>query len=118
MSLGSPRALPSAYAQKIMLEEQDNRCFWCDRRFGSTAFVRNRKRIIKLHWDHIVPYSFGADNTPRNFVAACSVCNSWKSSMMFNTIEEVRIYLYGKWKEAETQDGTAVFGLLEAFPDS
>jgi CRISPR/Cas system Type II protein with McrA/HNH and RuvC-like nuclease domain len=49
------------------------------------------------NWDHIVPYSYSYSNADDNFVAACSICNSFKSSHVFENIIECKSYLKKRW---------------------
>jgi hypothetical protein len=44
------------------------------------------------------------DNRSINFVAACSICNGLKSSMMFQTEEEARVYIYEAWQRKGFSD--------------
>lgn len=73
-----------------ILEEQDGKCAYCDRRLGS--YVRREGKLIRLvtNWDHFLPYSMTANNYGHNFVAACHICNGIKSSKVFQTLEEAR----------------------------
>lgn len=89
---------PSSKKRKITLEEQDYRCFYCYTRFGSTRIYKGKEVNVRLVWDHQVPYAYGQNNGDHNFVAACQHCNGIKSSMMFNSIEEARVYLDGELK--------------------
>lgn len=74
-------------------------CFYCDREFGSVVWVK-RERTLRVHWDHVTPYVHTFDNREVNFVAACQICNGWKSDKVFDTIEEIRGYLQRKWDKA------------------
>ena len=46
----------------------------------------------------MVPFSYAQNNHTDNFVASCHVCNRWKRSIMFDTIEAARIYLSLQWE--------------------
>ena len=116
MSEGTPRELPPLADRKRILREQDNRCFYCEKRFDSTVYLKNRKRTIALQWDHCVPWSYSGDSSPDNFVAACCFCNRWKGCIIFKSLDDARVYLYAKWKKAETEGGTDVPNLLKAVP--
>lgn len=94
------RRIPSAAAQKRILAAQQHRCFYCNRLFGSYAYPRCGPRVkVRMHWDHLVPYSYGANNNTENFVAACHKCNQWKAAIMFQTVEEAQIHLQNRWDE-------------------
>lgn len=102
------RKNPGKRSQDLMLQAQDYRCFWCDQRFGDFVRLKGRDRQLKVHWDHKVPFAYSADNSERNFVASCHVCNIWKRAMMFNTIEECRLYLHSMWAERVAEVSSAV----------
>lgn len=87
------RSRPAAWLKKEILEQQENRCLYCERMFHS--WVHRKKKAIRLTvcWDHFSPYSYSRDNGGDNFVAACQVCNGLKSNKIFETLEEARIYL-------------------------
>lgn len=85
---------PSLAVRTMILKLQEGRCFYCDQLFG----LRRYGRSMKLHWDHKVPYAYSQNNTTDNFVAACATCNMWKGALMFDTIEQARVYLAGKWE--------------------
>jgi 5-methylcytosine-specific restriction endonuclease McrA len=116
MSESGPKQIPSIEERRRVLRQQEHRCYYCERKFGSVVFLKNRKRTLTVNWDHCVPYCYSGDNGVQNFVAACRFCNGWKGSLMFNSLDEARVYLYGKWQKAQTERGTAVHGMLEAFP--
>src|SRR5579883_3195977 len=44
------------------LIEQDYKCFYCERTFGSTVFRRGRAIKLKIHYDHMIPYSLCQNN--------------------------------------------------------
>lgn len=53
---------------------------------------------LKLQWDHVDPWVYSLNNKDQNFVAACQICNGIKSSMIFNSVEEARVYIQGARK--------------------
>src|SRR5688572_18300134 len=66
------RRRPSIVYQQAKLDEQRNRCYWCNDEFG--AFVINSRdtvKELKLAWDHFVPYSFTGSCEDLEFVASC-----------------------------------------------
>ena len=97
---GSPqgRKTPPAAEKRRILEEQENKCFYCDVEFDSLRWRNGRAIRIKLHWDHKLPYAYSQNNHTSNFVAACHVCNGIKSDKVFQTVEEAQIYLQDKRK--------------------
>ncbi len=50
--------------------------------------------ILKVCWDHRIPFAYSQDNRALNFVAACQICNGIKSSLMFERLEDARGYIY------------------------
>lgn len=97
--------VPPHYKRKVFTKElrnkkffdQNGKCFWCGRKFYS--WVRKNSRIIqiKMHVDHLKPFSYFPDDTDDNLVAACSICNIFKSNKMFEDVEECKQYLLYKW---------------------
>lgn len=85
--------------KKQLLEEQGGRCFYCDVTFGSIRFRNGNPIVIKVHYDHKVPYIYRNDNNDYNIVASCHVCNFCKSSKIFNTVDEARFYLAERRKQ-------------------
>lgn len=93
------RKLPNVLTQTQLLNEQNNSCFYCERAFGTEVFTgkrRKKSKILSICWDHKVPWAYGQNNGGYNFVAACQECNSVKSSKMFATIEEAKVYVQTK----------------------
>ncbi len=97
------RTLPPLAERRAILRQQHNRCFWCERRFGQ----RVGKRTLSVQWDHVIPFSYQQDNRSRNFVGACQLCNQRKSSKMFGTIEEARVWLQSR----ATEDPPPQYGI-------
>src|SRR5690242_7721129 len=56
------RTLPLKERQH-QLEEQDYRCFYCERAFD-TYIIRKGKLVkLRIVWDHFVPYAYAQDNS-------------------------------------------------------
>ena len=85
--------------RKACLIEQDYRCLYCEQSFGGIVWLRGKQITLRVNWDHQVPFSFGHDNREENFAAACQVCNAWKSSLIFQSVDEVKIYVHQKWEQ-------------------
>lgn len=84
MSEGSlHRIRISTKAKKACLRFQINQCLYCG------AHVS----IGTAHFDHFIPRSYSQDDSADNIVAACAKCNSLKSDLMFQTVEEARVYI-------------------------
>jgi hypothetical protein len=96
---------PSAKHVKEMLEKYNYSCCYCGRRFGISmqmtvdGVVKFRK--IKLNWDHFLPFSYAYNHQDENFLPSCSICNYWKRNIIFQTVEEVQIYVQNKWEESK-----------------
>ena len=41
---------------------------------------------LRVHFDHVLPYSFCFNNATKNFVGACQICNGIKGDKVFKTI--------------------------------
>jgi hypothetical protein len=98
------RRRPSSEFMEVQLQAQRGRCFYCRREFGAMVWRGKRLRVLRLEWEHRVPYAFNQNNQPSNFVAACHVCNGLKSSHCFDSDEEARAYLDAAWKEKGYED--------------
>lgn len=90
------RRRPSVGEQAVILDAQSHRCLYCDRSFGGYYWRNGRALKVQLAWDHFLPYSMTANNYGHNFVAACRLCNGIKSDKVFQTVEEVRIYVQAR----------------------
>lgn len=98
------RRRPSLKRRTQQLEEQEHRCFYCQRTFGSYIWRKNKLVKLMIHWDHQVPWSYSRDNLPDNFVAACHLCNGFKSDKCFSTVEEARIFIAQAWEASAVED--------------
>ncbi|HEX6864704.1 MAG TPA: hypothetical protein VF414_17875 [Thermoanaerobaculia bacterium] len=90
------RRRPSVGEQAVILDAQGHRCLYCDRSFGGYYWRNGRVLKVQVAWDHFLPYSMTANNYGYNFVAACRLCNGIKSNKVFQTVEEVRIYVQAR----------------------
>lgn len=59
------------------------------------------KRGQNIGIDHFIPKSKGGTNHSSNRLVACKPCNSIKSNILFETVEEAREYIR-KFKEGKT----------------
>lgn len=82
-----------------LLNRQGYKCFWCNREFDSLIVKDGKETILRIHYDHIIPFSYLQGNPRNNWCASCHVCNSMKSNKMFKTEKEIRSYLNKKWKK-------------------
>ena len=96
----SVRDIPKCAERAAILEEQDHRCVYCQRLFGSYVFRSTdpKPRQLKIHWDHFVAWSQSLNNQSSNFVAACQLCNGLKSDKFFIDIVSAREYINARLK--------------------
>lgn len=92
------RKTPTKFDKDRILRKQEDRCFYCNVTFGSFRYRNGLPFIVKIEWDHQLPFIYSQNNTAENFVAACHVCNGIKSSHVFQNVEEAQVYLAGKRK--------------------
>jgi hypothetical protein len=83
--------------KRAILEAQENRCFYCELEFGTYAIHHGRLKQVRLNWDHLVPFNFSQNNSAENYVAACGFCNQWKRDMVFQTVEEAKVFIANRW---------------------
>jgi hypothetical protein len=84
--------------KRKILSFQGHQCVYCGCRIGCKG--------VAVEFDHFVSYAFTGDNGPLNMVASCRECNQMKSSRLFSSIEEARVYILNerekrgmKWSE-------------------
>lgn len=87
------RRKPSPHERSMILAHQDYRCFYCGHSLSAIYTQGVKTFRAKIHWDHQLPFAFSQDNRVDNFVASCNVCNLLKSSKIFETVEDARVYL-------------------------
>jgi 5-methylcytosine-specific restriction endonuclease McrA len=102
----NPRAVPSKEMQRKILDDQQGRCFYCERVLGWRYKHKGKLVTLRTHWDHLVPYSYLQSNDSDNFVAACHICNGIKGSLMFQTVEEARVYVNIELQKKTEIDGS------------
>jgi hypothetical protein len=95
------RRKPNVKIQMNILNNQRNKCKYCDIEFGELYFKSNKPFISRVHWDHLVPFSYLQENPYGNWIASCNICNSIKSNKVFETIQEVKDYVVYHRKKKE-----------------
>lgn len=90
------RKPPSLAIQRQLLREQNYKCRYCGVVLAEWVERQGGGRFTGLQWDHVVPYSRIHANPCDNWVAACKRCNGLKGSKVFDPIEDVKGYVYGK----------------------
>ncbi len=93
------RRYPSAETKRRVLTKQKDRCLYCGNAIGTAVRRGSQTVILRLNWDHFVPFSYGQTNPGSNWVAACHVCNGLKSARMFDTVLEVQDFIRVRWRE-------------------
>jgi 5-methylcytosine-specific restriction endonuclease McrA len=79
--------------------EWEWKCPYCGNAFGTSYSRRGAWHgWLKPTVDHIVPRSFGGDDTKENLLAICQVCNKLKSDHIFKSYRELISYLQRKWR--------------------
>lgn len=76
------RRRPSETARYAILQAQDYRCRYCGLEFSEPP-----------HFDHIEPHSFRGNQSIKNFVAACRVCNQIKWAKCFDSLKSAVIHV-------------------------
>ena len=108
------RKRPPMVIQKIILEIQSNKCYWCGNKFETAYWKNDKLRFLKIQWDHKIPFSYTKTNRNDNWVASCNVCNSFKSNFMFKTDKECRNFLLRKWQIALDKEEISINEIEEA----
>jgi 5-methylcytosine-specific restriction endonuclease McrA len=93
------RKKPGRKAKKNLLEQFNYSCVYCERRFDTFVEMAGKMHRIRLNWDHQIPFSYSYNNNSENFLPACNFCNGWKSNRIFQTIDEVKVYVNQKWEK-------------------
>ena len=96
------RKRPSCRQRELLLRKYQNACAYCERLFGSYTLRYGKDVRIILNWDHQVPWVYAQDNRNQNFLPACRWCNGWKSDKLFQTVEEVKVYVALQWEKAKS----------------
>lgn len=91
-------------AKLRMLEKFNHSCCYCERVFGTYVNIKNKVKLIRVNWDHKIPFSYSYNNQEENYLPACSFCNAWKGNKIFQSMEGVKIYVAEKWKEARKEN--------------
>lgn len=90
---------PTPARQKVLLESQNYKCFYCGCDLRNSWYVGGRMKLPKrvtIHYDHLVPWVYSIDDGVQNIVAACSVCNMIKTSRVFPTVEKLREWVLSR----------------------
>ena len=102
MSLGTPRKYLAKKTKDSIIENQQFCCFYCGHYFDIVVRYNNKLVTLVPHFDHIVPFSYDQNNNVSNLIAACNLCNLWKSNRIFSNLEDIQIYVKEKYKKEIT----------------
>jgi hypothetical protein len=98
------RSLSEDEKSKI-INRQSFKCIYCARKLGSTVWDPEGKPVIlSTRFDHFEPFALRSNENPENFVAACGVCNGFKSDKVFDSLKDARTWLAGQWELKGYQD--------------
>lgn len=84
------RRQPRVAERARIIAQQGNRCLYCEIPLGTTISRKGKDIVLRLNWDHFIPYAYVARNPRDNWVLACHVCNGLKRGRIFKTVQEVR----------------------------
>lgn len=104
VSSGCGRGITAKIKARV-LDDQDNRCIYCDCFLGEHQWDEKRQefRKDKVHYDHFDPWSYSGNNEYDNIVASCPLCNLFKSDKIFADIQEARIYIKHRREQREKE---------------
>jgi hypothetical protein len=74
-----------------VIETQNHLCIYCQLPFGTVCSTKRGDIIQNAVADHWIPWASGAPNIEENCVASCQLCNSIKSSQLFESIDHARV---------------------------
>jgi 5-methylcytosine-specific restriction endonuclease McrA len=86
-----------AYVKNAKSAEQGGCCVYCERAFGS-AVLHGEVEILKSTADHFIPRKGYGRTVDSNIYMACHICNRLKSTRVFKSMEEARIWLSKEWE--------------------
>lgn len=93
------RSYLSPKEKEEILELQENKCFYCECDLNNSWYISNRTKNpkpIKIHFDHIIPWTYSRETIKHGMVATCHICNLIKSSKHFGNEIEAREYIKNK----------------------
>jgi len=93
-SLSLKKTLSKSMKDRILMVQQ-YKCILCGHDLREDCFYRKKERFKKVHteFDHFIPKSFSEISHFNNVYAMCCLCNRYKGSKMFDTIEDARKYV-------------------------
>lgn len=91
------RKPPPPLLQRQLLEDQEFKCLYCLRPFGTQIIKNGNPYVLRPVFDHILPFNYCFNNDFSNFAATCQFCNSFKSDRVFKDIEAIQRFCREKW---------------------
>jgi len=91
------RRQPKAEIKREILEQQQGKCYWCNREFDLPYWRSSKIRYLKVNWDHKIPFAFEQRSRDNNWVASCEICNKSKYNHLFENDDECKEYVNNKW---------------------
>jgi len=85
----------SLKVKQEILEEQENKCIYCENILNELWWNKKKSKYIKLriHYDHFVSWNYSRDNHKYNIFASCHICNSIKSDKYFADLISAREFI-------------------------
>jgi len=78
---------------------QDNRCFFCERLFGTyVQKISAKPEQLRIEDEHFIPRRLPGARRDDNRHAVCHICNRLKSDLVFSSEEQCRSWLAEAWQ--------------------
>ena len=91
------RKSPPKHVREALLAQHKNACAYCGQAFGALVYRGNTPTVLRLSWDHFIPFIWTGDNSDSNFIPSCHVCNERKHDKVFNDLVTAQKHLRGLW---------------------
>lgn len=77
---------------------QENRCYFCERQFGTYVQKNSAKpEALRVEDEHFIPRRLPGARKDDNRHAVCHICNKLKSDLVFKSEEQCREWLAQAW---------------------
>lgn len=93
---GARKLCPTSLKHQLILD-QEGLCAYCLIPFGSIIQHGRRYKLSVVNFDHVLPLAYTNNNPDSNWAAACNFCNSIKGSKMFDSMDEIRTFMFNRW---------------------
>lgn len=98
------RRSPPTWWRAKLLDAQRGRCFYCLRPFNTLVARRGKLMILRIEFDHWIPFAYSQNNDLRNYRAACNLCNAIKGDNCYATAKEARDAIQSVWEKRGYED--------------